>query len=330
MAMRALWLLCVLGPASASCSANPVPAGPAPLALERSIPLPDVGGRIDHLAYDPDGQRLFVAELGNGTVDAIRLGDGERLRLAVFHSPQGVAWLQRAHELAVASADGTMKFFRGDRLTPVASLTLGKDADDLRVDPQSGDLIAGYGSGALAKIDPATHRVLGLLPLPAHPEGFQVDADAAFINVPDAGLVIAANRKSGRITARWGTGLRRLNFPMAIDRTAKLLAIGFRFPSTLLLMDERSGAIRQALRTCGDTDDIDFDDKRARLYVICGSGKIDVFRRSAEGYSHEATIATRQGARTGLFDPQIDRLFVAAPARGQDGAAVLIYRPAAS
>lgn len=329
MKLRALLLSCALVMANASCSASPVPAGPPPLALERSIRLPDVGGRIDHLAYDSDGQRLFVAELGNGTVDAIHLSDGERLRLAGLHGPQGVAWLQRTHELAVASSDGTVRFFRGDRLTPVGSLTLGEDADDLRVDPQSGDLIVGYGSGALATIDAVSHRVLGLLPLPAHPEGFQVDSDSAFINVPDAGIIVGADRKSHRITARWRTGLRRLNFPMAIDRTTKLLAIGFRFPSTLLLMDERSGAIRQALRTCGDADDIDFDDKRARLYVICGSGKIDVFRRSAEGYSHEATIATRQGARTGLFDSKIDRLFVAAPAHDQVSAAVLVYRPVA-
>jgi hypothetical protein len=31
-----------------------------------------------------------------------------------------------------------------------------------------------------------------------------------------------------------------------------------------------------------------------------------------------------------LFDPQIDRLFVAAPARGQDSATILVYRPVAS
>src|SRR5438270_9310145 len=41
----------------------------APLVLEATIPLPDTGGRIDHLAVDLRRGRLFVAELGNGTVD---------------------------------------------------------------------------------------------------------------------------------------------------------------------------------------------------------------------------------------------------------------------
>lgn len=36
-----------------------------PLRLERTIPLPDVQGRIDHLAMDLSGERLFVAALGN-------------------------------------------------------------------------------------------------------------------------------------------------------------------------------------------------------------------------------------------------------------------------
>ena len=35
------------------------------LQLERTIPLPDVTGRIDHMAIDLGRRRLFVAELGN-------------------------------------------------------------------------------------------------------------------------------------------------------------------------------------------------------------------------------------------------------------------------
>ena len=42
---------------------------PVQLELERTIALPNVSGRIDHLAVDVPHQRLFVAELGNGSVD---------------------------------------------------------------------------------------------------------------------------------------------------------------------------------------------------------------------------------------------------------------------
>lgn len=48
----------------------------APFTLEREIALPDVKGRIDHLAVDVAHRRLFVAEIANGTVDSIDLSNG--------------------------------------------------------------------------------------------------------------------------------------------------------------------------------------------------------------------------------------------------------------
>ena len=47
-----------------------------PLALEATIPLHDVHGRIDHMAIDLPRKRLMVAELGNNTVDVIDLDKG--------------------------------------------------------------------------------------------------------------------------------------------------------------------------------------------------------------------------------------------------------------
>ncbi len=43
-------------------------AGGVTLELKERIPLPDCKGRIDHLAFDPVRNRLYVAELGNDSV----------------------------------------------------------------------------------------------------------------------------------------------------------------------------------------------------------------------------------------------------------------------
>ena len=51
-----------------------------PLRLLQTIPLPNVEGRIDHLAIDLKGQRLFVAALGNNTLEVIDLRAGKRIR----------------------------------------------------------------------------------------------------------------------------------------------------------------------------------------------------------------------------------------------------------
>ena len=53
---------------------------PARCAWSARYPLPGVEGRIDHLAADVAGQRVFVAALGNGTVEIVDLAQGKRQR----------------------------------------------------------------------------------------------------------------------------------------------------------------------------------------------------------------------------------------------------------
>jgi hypothetical protein len=92
---------------------------PVQLELERTIALPRVSGRIDHLAVDVPHQRLFVAELGNGSVDRIDLASGETRRIAGLKEPQGLAYLPSRNGLVVASGgDGTVRFFDASSLAP--------------------------------------------------------------------------------------------------------------------------------------------------------------------------------------------------------------------
>ena len=49
-------------------------------------------GRIDHLAIDEDAQRLYVAALGNNTVEVLDLKTNRHLQsLRGFREPQGIA-----------------------------------------------------------------------------------------------------------------------------------------------------------------------------------------------------------------------------------------------
>src|SRR5262249_14751377 len=78
--------------------------------------------------------------------------------------------------------------------------------------------------------------------------------------------------------------------------------------------------------TCDDSDDVFLDAHRARLYVICGSGFVDVFS-TLDDFPLRAHLTTQPGARTGLFVPLLDRLFVAARATGATTASVWVFRP---
>jgi hypothetical protein len=77
----------------------------------------------------------------------------------------------------------------------------------------------------------------------------------------------------------------------------------------------------------GDTDDVYFDPTRRFVYIIGGEGAVDVFRMSDPNhYEHLGRTKTASGARTGLFIPDLDRLFVAVPHRGSQAAKVLVYQ----
>jgi hypothetical protein len=245
----------------------------SPLRLVRTIPLPDVRGRIDHMSLDEDHNRLFVAELGNGSVDAVDLATGKAGgRITGLHEPQGVAWLPERQEIAVACGDGSVRFYRGADLQPVADVRLGDDADNIRVDGRSGNLVVGYGSGALAVIDPSTHRLVRELSLPAHPEAFALVGSRVFVNVPRAHAVLVGDLDQLRVIKRLGTGFHSGNFPMASDPASARIAVAFRLPGAVSVLNAKSGETIFSVSTCGDADDLYFDAER--LVVVCGDGSV--------------------------------------------------------
>ena len=306
---------------------------PAPLTLERVVRLPDVRGRIDHLAVDLARERLLLAELGNGTLDVVDLRAGRAIgRIPGLDEPQGVAFVARSDRIVVADGgDGAVRIFRAGDLSPAGEIELGRDADDVRVDPRSGHVLVGYGGGGLAVIDPVGPAKLADVPLPAHPEGFELDpgSQRIFLNLPDAREIGVVDPGAGRAIAHWSMRDAGANFPMALGPGGAQLAVVFRSPPQLVLLDAKTGTVTRSLETCRDADDVFFDRSRARLYVSCGEGVVDVLASDDAGLHRLQRIATSPGARTSLFVPEMDRLFVAAPARASGaGAAILVLRAA--
>jgi DNA-binding beta-propeller fold protein YncE len=312
-------------------SASAAHADP-PLVLEQTIALDSVSGRIDHMALDPVGKRLFVAELGNGTVDIVDLQAARAVgRIRNLREPQGVAYVPDRDLIVVASAgDGTVRFYRGADLQPMKTIVLGDDADNIRIDPASGHVLVGYGNGALAIIDPKTLSTVGDIRLPGHPESFQIEprTNRAFVNIPDARQVAVVDLKANKQAAAWSVSGLGSNFPMALGETSEPLAVVFRNPAVLAVLNPATGAIAERTPACGDADDVFFDVKRSHFYVSCGEGAIDVVDYAPSHLERIGRIATAKGARTGFFAPQLDRLYVAARA-GWIGsqAAILVFRP---
>jgi len=334
-------LLALAAPVGAA--AQPTQPRPRPLEVEARIPLGEVAGRIDHLAVDIERRRVFVAELGNDTVGVVDLAAGRvTKRIRGLREPQGVAWLPEAGLLLVANAgDGTLHRYSGADLRPLGPTSLGQDADNLRVDPAGGGLVwVGHGGGALTALDAASGQPSGApIVLPVHPECFQLEAGGprAFVNVPRAGGAVAViDRVARRQTDTWSVPGLGSNYPMALDEAGSRLLVGFRNPAALAVLDLASGALLARLPLGGDVDDLFFDARRRRVYAICGTGTVDVFEDPPAGGSGLSTarvprllarLPTVAGARTGLFVPAFDRVFVAARAAAGEGATLWVLRP---
>ncbi|MGA2765681.1 MAG: YncE family protein [Spirochaetia bacterium] len=299
------------------------------LTLTRSIPLPGVEGRIDHLAIDLSGERLFVAALGNNSLEVVDLRS-----FSVTHSigglsePQGVAYIKESSKLYVANAGtGECDVYDGSSYALLKRISLGEDADNMHFAAASRQLLVAAGNG-LSFIDIASDTVTERVGLPGRPEGFAVEQNGwrVFSNLPSSGgRLFVVDRQRALTTGQWRVGAC---FPLCLDEADNLLFIGTRAPARLHVMSTEGRRVVPDIGIDGDPDDVFYDAKRSAVYLSCGAGYIDVVAQLApERYGPVTRIPTAQGARTSLWVPEQDRLFVAVPHRGDQKAEIRIYEP---
>jgi len=308
------------------------PFEPEPLVLVSTIELPNVNGRIDHLACDVATGRIFVAALGNNTVEVVDGRAGQHLRsLTGFHEPQGIALAADANVVAVANGSGSnLTLLNRTDFHVIRTIPLGEDPDNVRYDATAKRLFVGYGSGsgAIAGLDAADGRRVGEVKLAGHPESFQLERDGPriFVNVPTAHHIAVIDRAAMKLLTTWPVTGASSNYPMAVDHVNHRLFVGCRQPATVLIYDTASGKRVASAETVGDTDDLFFDPARKRLYVSGGEGYIDVFQQTnPDQLTRIVKLKTAAGARTSLFVPEQNRLYLAVPHRGAQRAEIRVY-----
>src|ERR1051325_7010820 len=252
------------------------------LRLVRTIPLPNVEGRIDHMDVDVKGQRLFVAALGNNTVEVLDLQRGARTQsLREFNEPQGIRYLPASNTLVVANGgDGVIGFWDAASFKQIKTARFGGDADNVRYDAAHNRIYVGYGSGALAVLDERGERV-GDIPLGGHPESFQLDSASgrAYINVPARQEIAVVDLNKMTMLARWPVQVASANYPMALDGEHHRLFVMTRKPAHMLVYDTEAGKLVSTLKAGADSDDVFYDGERRRIYASFGEGTVMVYEQ---------------------------------------------------
>lgn len=194
------------------------------LQLVQTIRLPNVSGRIDHMDIDLDGQRLFVAELENNSLDVLDLKAGKRIHsIGGLHEPQGVAFIPETKGIVVANGgDGTVQIFDSETYSLVKTIPLSSDADNVRYDEFHKLVYVGFGNGGLAIIDPVKAELVGTIKLDGHPESFQISNElqpGIFVNVPESDSIEVIDAQKQTVAANWSNNGTHSNYQWLCMKT---------------------------------------------------------------------------------------------------------------
>jgi len=312
---------------------------PQPLKLVQKIAMPGVQGRIDHMSVDLKGKRLFMAGLGNQTVEVIDLAAGKQLHtITGLAEPQAVLYVPESNLIFVADGEqDSCKIYDGTSYALIHTEPSLNDADNVRYDAASagtygyGLVHVGYGMGnesGLRALDSRSGKPMFDIPLEGHPESFQFEKSTgrAFVNVPTAGHIAVLNTGKRRVIDKWPVQGFKPFYPMALDEKNQRLFIGSRNPPALVVFDTKSGRMVASVEGVDHTDDLFYDATRKRLYMSGGDGTIGVFeQRDPDHYVLLAKVPSVPGASTSFFVPEFNRLYVSATPYAGQPAQILVY-----
>lgn len=303
---------------------------PKTMTLIQTIPLQGKLGRFDHLALDAKGERLFVANLSNDSLDIVDLKAGKLVKqIAGQMKAQGVAFVPELNRIYQGNGtDGVCNVFDGKSFEKLHSLKL-PDADNVRYNPATGLVYVGHAEAAITAFDAKTYEVKATVKLPGPPEAFQIDAGRKrlYVNCLNPATLAVIDLERHEVVSKHPLNLADACYPMALDVKGRRVFVGCRKKPMVVVLDAATGGEKAGIEIPGDIDDLFYDAKRNRLYAACGEGVLAVLEEKAGVFTLVESIPTAKLARTCLFDPDGDRLFVVLPRVGEAAPELRIYRP---
>jgi DNA-binding beta-propeller fold protein YncE len=297
-------------------------------------------GGWDYVAYDPAGDRLFIAH--NKEFLVVAAADGKILASIPADGAHGTALVpDKNRGFSSNGRADTVTVFDLKTLKPISDIKAGENPDAIIYDPNSKRVIVMNGrSKNLMAIDPESLKIVADVPLGGKLEFAAAEKGHIYVNVEDSGEIVSVDSNAWKLEQRWKLAGCEEPSGLALDvHNHRLFTVCGN--SLMFVVDARTGAILDKVPTGAGTDAAGFDSDRKLAFSSNGEGTLTVVRQAKGGkYEVAENVTTQRGARTMAIDPRTHRVFTVTaelgpPAEGQRRPTVkpgtfmlLVYAPA--
>ena len=304
-----------------------------PLKLITTTPMAGFTGDFDHFGLDLGGNRLFLAAEEHKTVEVFDLRTGARTHsIEGFGHPLMMVYLPGPNQLVVTDGDddGAVRLVDCKQYKIIKTIKLSPGVDHGVLDPGKQYYYVESGGGsngpthALSIIDAKSFKHVGdVAGLPGSSnEAMAVDREGKrlYVNLTGTDEVGVVDLKTRHLVARWPLPDAHTAHPMALDEPNHRLFIATRKPALFIVFNTDTGKVVASLPCVGGNSDMSFDVVHKRIYVT-GSETASVFEQEdADHYKHIAEVPTAYRAKSSIFVPELNRLYVAVSGKGKPDA----------
>ena len=302
-----------------------------PLRLIHTTLLPGVLGDFEHFAADVKGNRLFLIAEDHKTVEVLDVRTGDRIRtIAGFGQPHAIEYLAGPNSLIVTEGDdesGAVDLVSASNYKILDKIELPTDVDGGVYNPvKKYYYVDSGGQGKEAKthllsiIDTQSFKHIGDITLPGtKSEAMAIDhtGKKLYVNLRDPDEIGVVDLLTGQLAARWPIPEAKSQNALVLDEPNHRLFTATHTPPMLFVFDIDTGKVIASLPCAVNSDDMGYDPVRKRIYIT-GDGSASVIKQQdADHYVSVAEVPTGYRARTSIFVPELNRLYLGVASKGK-------------
>jgi hypothetical protein len=140
------------------------------------------------------------------------------------------------------------------------------------------------------------------------------------VNLTGSDEVGVIDLDSRQIIAKWPLPDAHVAHAIVLDEPNHRLFTATRKPPQFIVFNTDTGKVVASLPCAGVNSDMSLDVARKRIYITGSDTATVIEQRDADHYEHIAEVPTAYRAKSSIFVPQLNRLYIADSGKGKPDA----------